>query len=42
MIAGYRAILDGEGEDWRESDFYMTGTLQQVRDRHQRGREVTA
>ncbi len=42
VIAGCRAILDGEGEDWRESDFYMTGTLQQVRDRHQRGREVTA
>lgn len=30
-IAGCRAILDGVGEDWAESSFYMIGTLEDAR-----------
>ncbi len=30
-IAGCRAILDGECDDWRESSFYMVGTLDDAR-----------
>jgi F-type H+-transporting ATPase subunit beta len=33
-LAGCRAILDGEGDGWRESDFYMAGTFDEVRQRH--------
>ena len=33
-----RAILDGEGDDWAEASFYMTGTLDQVRAREQGGK----
>ena len=29
-LKGCRAILDGAGDDWAESSFYMTGTLDQV------------
>jgi F-type H+-transporting ATPase subunit beta len=30
-LAGCKAILDGEGEDWAESSFYMVGTLDDAR-----------
>jgi F-type H+-transporting ATPase subunit beta len=30
-LAGCRAILDGAGDDWAESSFYMIGTLDEVR-----------
>ena len=35
-IAGCRAILDGEGEDWAESSFYLVGTLEEARAKEQR------
>jgi F-type H+-transporting ATPase subunit beta len=38
-LAGCRAILDGEGDEWRESDFYMAGSFDEVRQRH--GGEVS-
>ena len=31
VIAGCRAILDGECDDWRESSLYMIGTLEEGR-----------
>jgi F-type H+-transporting ATPase subunit beta len=37
-LAGCRAILDGEGEDWAESSFYMIGTLADARAKEQRAR----
>jgi F-type H+-transporting ATPase subunit beta len=30
-IAGCRAILEGECDDWRESSLYMVGTLEEAR-----------
>jgi len=30
-LAGVRAILDGEADDWAESSFYMIGTLEDAR-----------
>ncbi len=30
-LAGCRAILDGAGDDWAESSFYMVGTLEDAR-----------
>ena len=30
-LDGCRAILDGEGDDWAESSFYMVGTLEEAR-----------
>ncbi len=33
VLHGCRAILDGEGDDWAEASFYMTGTLDDVRKR---------
>ena len=35
-LAGCRAILDGEGDNWPESMFYMVGGLDEVRERKQR------
>ena len=32
-LAGCRAILDGEGDDWPESAFFMVGTLDEARQR---------
>ncbi|HEY8594940.1 MAG TPA: F0F1 ATP synthase subunit beta [Devosiaceae bacterium] len=34
-LKGCRAILDGEGDDWAESSFYMVGTLDEARTREQ-------
>ena len=32
-LAGCRAILDGEADDWAESSLYMIGTLEEARER---------
>jgi F-type H+-transporting ATPase subunit beta len=40
-LAGCRAILDGEGDEWRESDFYMAGGFDEVRERQRQGGEVS-
>ncbi len=40
-IAGCRAILDGEADEWTESSLYMVGDIEEAR-RKQRGREGTA
>ncbi len=32
-LAGCRAILDGEADDWAESSLYMVGTLDEARDK---------
>ena len=34
-IAGCRAILDGETDDWAESSLYMVGTLEEARQKEQ-------
>ena len=34
-IAGCRAILDGECDDWRESSLFMVGTLEEARAKEQ-------
>ncbi len=39
-LAGCRAILDGEGEDWAESSFYMVGTLADARVKEQAQRRA--
>ncbi len=43
-LAGCRAILDGEGDGWPESTFYMAGDFDEVRDRQRQGqgREAAA
>jgi F-type H+-transporting ATPase subunit beta len=41
-LAGCRAILDGEGEDWAESSFYMVGTLDEARAKEKHGQERAA
>lgn len=38
-IAGCRAILDGECDDWRESSLYMVGTLQEARAKEKAARD---
>ena len=30
-LAGCRAILDGEGDEWPEEAFYMVGTIEDAR-----------
>jgi F-type H+-transporting ATPase subunit beta len=32
-LAGCRAILDGESDDWAERSFYMVGDLEEARER---------
>ena len=32
-IAGCKAILAGECDDWQESSLYMVGTLEEARDK---------
>ena len=38
-LAGCRAILDGETDDWAESSLYMVGTLEEARAEGGRGRQ---
>jgi F-type H+-transporting ATPase subunit beta len=39
-LAGCRAIMDGEADGWPESALYMTGTLDQARDRAHEGAQA--
>jgi len=32
-LAGCRAVLDGEADDWAESSLYMVGDLEEARER---------
>ena len=38
-LAGCRAILDGETDDWAESSLYMVGTLDEAREQGSRPRQ---
>lgn len=38
-LAGCRAILDGETDDWAESSLYMCGTLEEARDKEKMARQ---
>ncbi len=38
-LEGCRAILDGAGDDWAESSFYMVGTFDEARAKEERARE---
>jgi F-type H+-transporting ATPase subunit beta len=35
-VAGCKAILEGECDDWQESSLYMTGTLEEAREKEQK------
>jgi F-type H+-transporting ATPase subunit beta len=35
-VAGCKAILDGDCDDWQESSLYMTGTLEEARKKEQK------
>ncbi|MFC2966710.1 F0F1 ATP synthase subunit beta [Acidimangrovimonas pyrenivorans] len=39
-LAGARAILDGEADDWAESSLYMVGTFEEARAKEQAARET--
>lgn len=41
-LAGCRAILDGETDDWAESSLYMVGTLDEARQKEQVARKAAA
>jgi F-type H+-transporting ATPase subunit beta len=41
-LAGCRAILDGETDDWAESSLYMVGTLEEARAREQAAGQTAA
>jgi F-type H+-transporting ATPase subunit beta len=41
-LAGCRAILDGETDDWAESSLYMVGTLEDARVREQAASQAAA
>jgi F-type H+-transporting ATPase subunit beta len=41
-LAGCRAILDGEGDGWPESTFYMAGSFDEIRERQTHGAEEPA
>ncbi|HTV31815.1 MAG TPA: F0F1 ATP synthase subunit beta, partial [Methylocella sp.] len=40
-LAGCRAILDGEADDWAESSLYMIGRLEEARERERRSAKVS-
>jgi len=37
-LKGCRAILDGEGDDWAESSFYMIGSIDDAREKERQGK----
>ncbi len=39
-VAGCRAVLDGEADDWAESSLYMVGTLDEARDKERALRDA--
>ena len=41
-IAGCRAILAGECDDWQESSLYMIGTLDEAREKEKAARQLTS
>ncbi|MGR3362997.1 MAG: F0F1 ATP synthase subunit beta [Maritimibacter harenae] len=41
-VAGCRAILDGEADDWDESSLFMVGTLEEARAKEKAGRGAAA
>ncbi|KIN71918.1 F0F1 ATP synthase subunit beta [Sulfitobacter guttiformis] len=41
-LAGCRAILDGEADDWSESSLYMVGTLEDARKKEAAAKTATA
>ena len=41
-IAGCRAILAGECDDWRESSLYMIGTIDEAREKENAVRKAAA
>jgi F-type H+-transporting ATPase subunit beta len=41
-IAGCKAILDGECDDWQESSLYMVGALGEAREKESRSRQAQA
>jgi len=41
-LAGCRAILDGETDDWAEGSLYMVGTLEEARERKRAGAKAAA
>ena len=41
-LAGCRAILDGEADDWAESSLYMVGDFEEARQREANGRSSAA
>jgi len=41
-IAGCKAILDGECDDWQESSLYMVGALGEAREKEARSRQAQA
>ncbi len=41
-IAGCRAILSGDCDDWAENSFYMIGTLEEARVREDARRKAAA
>jgi F-type H+-transporting ATPase subunit beta len=41
-LAGCRAILDGEADDWAESALYMVGTFEQARRKNEELRGSSA
>ena len=41
-LAGCRAILDGEADDWAESSLYMVGTLEEARTKETAAKQAAA
>ena len=41
-LEGCRAILDGAGDDWAESSFYMVGTLEEARQKEAEAERTAA
>ena len=39
-LAGCRAVLDGEADDWAESSLYMAGDLEEARERETLAKRV--
>ncbi len=38
-VRGFKEILEGKHDDLNESDFYMVGTIEQAREKHEKARE---
>ena len=40
VVAGCKAILNGECDDWRESSLYMVGALDEAREKEDAARHA--